>query len=182
MRHKINMKNKLITGVVVLAAIALISGASIIAFASPGSQDDPFITLSYLMEEFRPMIMAEISKKEQELTQEFEDRIAALEAEFQAGQGGVGTPGSADTFAVVTLKRNQTLSCSVGAEIMLRIGTATGVGSVPALVNSTSGTTLSAGSALAANNMYLVTIDGNGLKATAENTRVLVRGSYRITG
>ena len=175
------MKHKLITGVVVLAAIALISGATIVAFASPGSQADPFITLSYLMEEFRPLIMAEVSKKEQDLTKEFDERIAALEAEFQENHDGTGAPGDGDTFIVVTLRRNQTLACSVGAEIMLRIGSATGVGSVPALVNYTSGATLSAGSALVANNMYLVTIDGNGLRATADNTRVLVRGSFKIT-
>jgi len=175
------VKNKIFTGVVFLAAVALISGASVIAFASPGTQADPFITLSYLMEEFRPQIMAEVSKKEQDLSSEFDERITALEAEFRASQGNSNTSATADTFSVVTLSRNQTLVCSVGAEIMLRIGTATGVGSAPALVNSTSGSTLSSGSALVTNNMYLVTIEGNGLKATADTVRVLVRGSYRVT-
>jgi len=175
------MKNKIITGIVVLAVIALISGASIMAYASPGSQTDPFITLSYLMEKFRPQVMEEVSKKEQELTQKIDERITELEAEFQSSHGGSGAPDSADTFTVVTLRRGQSLTCSVGTEIMLRVGTATGFGTAPALVNSTSGTTLSSGSALVTNNMYLITLEGNGVRATADTVRVLVRGSYKIT-
>ena len=175
------MKNKIITGIVVLAVIALISGASIMAYASPGSQTDPFVTLSYLMEKFRPQVMEEVGKKEQELTQKFDERITELESEFQSSQGGSGEPNSADTFSVVTLRRGQSLTCSVGTEIMLRVGTATGFGTAPALVNSTSGTTLSSGSALVTNNMYLITLEGNGVRATADTVRVLVRGSYKIT-
>jgi hypothetical protein len=64
---------------------------------------------------------------------------------------------------------------------MLRIGTANGFGSAPALVNYTDGATLAAGTALTTNHMYLVTIEGNGVRATADTVRVLVRGSYKIT-
>jgi hypothetical protein len=65
---------------------------------------------------------------------------------------------------------------------MLRIGTANAyVGnSAPALVNYTNGGTLGNGAALAVNNMYLVTIEGNGITATAATVRVVVRGEYTI--
>jgi len=176
------MKNKIITGIVFLATAALISGASILAVASPGSEYDPFVTLSYLNGDFKPQFMNEVKTIEQEMTQKFNTRIAEFEAQLKAGGGGGQTvQGDADAFHVVTLRRNQSLTCSVGAEIMLRIGTANGLGSVPALVNYTSGGTLSSGSALTPNHMYLVTIDGNGLKATADTVRVLVRGTYKIT-
>jgi len=175
------MKNKIITGIVFVAAAVLISGASILAFASPGTESDPFITRSYLKEEFTPLFMNEVKAIEQEMTKKFDARIAELEAQLQSG-GGSGQPaqGDAEKFHVVTLRRNQTLTCTAGAEIMLRIGTANGLGSAPALVNYTSGGTLAAGSALTANHMYLVTIDGNGLKATADTVRVLIRGTYKI--
>ena len=166
---------------VVLAAIALISGASIVAFASPGSQSDPFITLSYLMDKFKPQIMDEVGKTEQELTQKFNERADALESEFKNSQVGSAAPNAADTFSVVTLRKNQSLTCSVGAEVMLRVGTATGFGTAPALVNTTSGATLSSGSNLATNNMYLVTLEGNGVKATSDTVRVLIRGSYKLS-
>jgi hypothetical protein len=177
------MKRKIVIGMVVLAAVVLISGASYLAFATPGTQADPFITLSYLTEVFRPQVMADVEKAENELTEKFEARIAELESALQAGQGGPGqaAAGSAERFSVVTLRNGQSLTCSVGTEIMLRIGTAAGTGSAPALVNYTTGSTLSSGTDLTPNHMYLVTIEGNGIRATADTVRVLVRGSHRIT-
>ena len=176
------MKAKICTGILVLAAIALVSGVTMLAVASPGTQEDPFITLNYLNNNFRPQIMAEVSNTEQEIMREFDARIAELEARLQTGQGGSSpTPGNADRFSVVTLSTGQSLTCSVGAEIMLRIGSATGLGSAPALVDYTSGAMLSAGTSLTANHMYLVTIEGNGISATADTVRVLVRGNYRIS-
>ena len=177
------MKKKIIVGIVVLAAVALISGASILAIATPGSQTDPFITLSYLTDVFKPKVMDDVKTTEQEMTQRFNTRITALESQLQANPGGSGSTvtDAADTFQVVTLRRGQSLTCSVGAEIMLRIGTAEGFGTAPALVNYTTGNTLSSGTALTANNMYLVTIEGNGIKATADSVRVLVRGSYKTS-
>ena len=176
------MKRKIIISIVVLAAVTLISGASIMAYATPGTPDDPLISLSYLIDIFRPQVTSDIDRAGQELSQEINARIAELEAQLQANQNSSppASPGPADVFTVVTLRRNQSLTCSVGTEIMLRIGSANGTGTAPALVNYTAGTTLSAGSALTFNNMYLVTIEGNGLRATADNVRVLVRGSYRI--
>jgi hypothetical protein len=176
------MKMKLVTGIVVLAAIALISGATILAMAAPGTQEDPFITLSYLTNQFKPQIMNEVKSAEQRLLSTFDDKITQLEARIQANQGGTAAaPTSAETFVVVTLNRGQSLTCSVGTEIMLRIGSANGFGADPALVNSTSGSTLSAGAALTENNMYLITIEGNGVRATADMVRLLVRGSYKIS-
>jgi len=176
------MKNKLIIGIVVMAAVALISGASILAFASPGSQTDPFVTRSYLTNDFKSQIMNDVKNTEQEMTQRFNTRITALESQLQGNPGGSGSAGAnADSFKVVTLRRGQSLTCSVGAEIMLRIGSAEGLGTAPALINYTTGNTLSSGTALTTNHMYLVTIEGNGLKATADSVRVLVRGDHKIS-
>ena len=175
------MKKRVIVSIIVLAAFALVSGAGILALAAPGTQADPFITLSYLTEIFRPQVMADVAAAEQEMTQNFNARIAALEAQLQASQGAApAAPNAADKFSVVTLGRGQSLTCSVGAEIMLRIGTATGSGSAPALVDYTTGDALSSGVALTTNHMYLITIEGNGIRATADTVKVLVRGVYRL--
>ena len=173
------MKNRIITGILVLAAIGLVSGATFLAMAT---QEDPAITMSYLNNTFRQQMLEEVTKAGQELTRGFDARIAVLEADLKAGQGGSSqASNSAERFSVVTLSRGQSLTCAVGAELMLRIGTATGSGSAPALVDYTSGDTLSSGTALAANHMYLVTIEGNGIKATADTVRVLVRGTYKVS-
>ena len=176
------MKQKIITGILVLAVITLISGATFLAMATPGTQEDPFVTLNYLNNNFKQQIMAEVSKVGQELTREFDAKITRFETELNANQGSAAqTSSSADKFSVVSLSRGQSLTCSVGAEIMLRIGAATGTGSAPALVDYSDGATLSSGTALTANHMYLVTIEGNGLKAADDTVRVLVRGTYRIS-
>ena len=176
------MKPKIATGIVVIAVIALISGATILATAAPGTQNDPFVTLDYLNSIFKPQVMAEVKNTEQSILRSIDTKISDVEARLLASQGGMVTvPGVADKFSVVTLKRGQSLTCSVGAEIMLRIGTANGFGSSPALVNYTSGGAMEPGTALTANNMYLVTIEGNGVKATADTVRVLVRGNYKIS-
>jgi len=179
-KEGIVLKQKIIIGIVVFAAVTLVSGATLMALSSPGTAEDPFITLSYLNDIFRPKVMTEVGKVEADMNKRFNDRIAQIET---GGTGGVtqGIPEDADVFSVVTLSNGQSLTCSVGTEIMLRIGTANGFGTAPALVNSTAGSTLAAGSALVTNNMYLITIEGNGITATANLVRVLVRGSYTIT-
>ena len=177
------MKNKIAVTIAVIMAITIISGAGILVAANPGTQEDPLITLSYLTSIFRPQIMEEIRKAEQELSDRFNERITQLESQLQGGQGGssASDPGSADEFSVVTLSRGQSLICSVGTEIMLRIGSATGFGNVPVLVNYTTGAALSSGASLTLNHMYLVTIEGNGIRATDDTVRVLVRGNYTIS-
>ena len=175
------MKKRAIVSIIVLAAFALVSGAGILALAAPGTQSDPFVTLSYLTEIFRPRIMADVSAAGQEMTDRFNEQMTDLETKLQASQASQpSAPNAADKFSVVTLSRGQSLTCSVGTEIMLRIGTAAGSGSAPALVDYTTGDTLSSGTALTANHMYLITIEGNGIRATADMVRVLVRGVYKL--
>lgn len=176
------MRKNIYIGLALFASIIMISGVTYLAVATPGSQADPFISLSYLTDVFRPQVMSELEDAEQRVIQDINARITLLERQMQGTQAGTTpvSPGNAATFSVVTLSRDQTLTASVGTEIMLRIGTATGRGTAPALVNYTTGTALSAGSALTENHMYLVTIEGNGITATADVVRVLVRGSFTI--
>ena len=177
------MKMKFAKVVFVLVVVAIVSAAAILAVAAPGTQDNPFITMNYLENVFRAQMRNELRNAERELQEDFEARIAELEEKLEQMQEQgvvVQQPGSEDRFSVVTLSNGQSLTCSVGVEIMLRIGTATAMGSTPALVNYTNGETLEAGNALVVNNMYLVTIESNGIRATSETVRVLVRGSYAI--
>ena len=174
------MKMKIVVCILVLAVVAFISGVTMLALATPGSQENPFITLTYLNDVFRPQMIDEIRNAEQELVSSIDDRIADLEARLEEANNGVTAPGSEAVFAVVTLSSGQSLVCSAGTEIMLRIGTATGFGTAPAIVDYTGGEALADGGELTTNHMYLVTIDGNGIRATAETVRVLVRGRYTV--
>ena len=176
------MKPKIAAGILVIAVIAMISGATLLAYASPGTQTDPFITMSYLNDIFKPQVMTDVNKAAEELFDNFNDQIAELEAQLKASQSNPApAPTAADKFSVITLSRGQQMTCSVGTEIMLRIGTATGTGSTPALVDYTTGEAFTSGDPLTTNHMYLVTIEGNGIRATADTVRVLVRGAYKIS-
>ncbi|MCL2408627.1 MAG: hypothetical protein FWC96_03320 [Oscillospiraceae bacterium] len=178
------MKKKLVTALAVMAAVMLLLGAgALIANATTGTPADPLVTLGYLNDVFAPQVMQElrgdVTRAEQALSQQIASAEAALQALI-----GTDTPGGAvppaELFTLVTLSRGQRITASVGTEMMLRIGTATGFGSTPALVNYTTGATLAPGGSLVTNNMYLITIEGNGIEATADLVRVLVRGNFTV--
>jgi hypothetical protein len=175
-------KKKILIALGVVVAVAVISGASILAATTLGTQSDPLVTLSYLTQKMKPQIMndvnSSISAAEASLQPTLDAQISQFKSDIDSKLGGSSS--QSDGFAVITLSKNQTLTCSVGTELLLRVGTATGTGSAPALVDSTSGSTLSSGGTLAANHMYMVSIQGNGIKATSSSVKILVRGSYTL--
>ena len=154
-----------------LLALLVLCGAlnvTITAAAEAGSSDDPLVTLSYLNETFMDSIMERVDQK-----------IAALNAQLgiSAGSGA----GAASNFTVVTLTSGQVLTGDIGCEVMLRVGTAVCVSpSSPGLIDETAATALNNGSALVQNHLYMMTIEGRGVRATAGTTKLLVRGSYTV--
>ena len=140
-----------------LLALLVLCGAlnvTITAAAEAGSSDDPLVTLSYLNETFMDSIMERVDQK-----------IAS----------------AASNFTVVTLTSGQVLTGDIGCEVMLRVGTAVCVSpSSPGLIDETAATALNNGSALVQNHLYMMTIEGRGVRATAGTTKLLVRGSYTV--
>lgn len=155
----------LLRSVVLLAlSAALMTGASLAAEA--GSAQDPLVTLSYLNDTFFNTIL-----------QRVDQRIAQQTGQALPG----GTSSSAASFVVVTLSEGQTLTGGVGCEVMLRVGSAVCVApSDPGLIDETTAATLANGGSLAQNHLYMMTIEGRGVRATAAATKVLARGSYTV--
>nr|WP_325304496.1 hypothetical protein [uncultured Dysosmobacter sp.] len=155
----------------VLASV-LLHGTVIMAGAAAGSGDDPLVTLSYLNDTFLGAILEKVDQK-----------IAARNGQIAqqlAGQGVTGNQ-TASSFTVVSLTKGQVLKGDIGCEVLLRVGTAVCVSpSSPGLVDETTAGTLNNGGALVQNHLYLMTIEGRGVKATAADTKLLVRGSYSI--
>lgn len=174
------------------AACVMLVGTVLAAFmaiaAEVGSQQDPLVTLSYLNETFMRQILARVDEKlvvrNEFLKTELEERILMREQELITQMGGsVGSSsgGSAVSFTAVTLQPGQTLYGNAGCEVMLRGGSAICYSEgqyPPGLVDSTDGTTLAPGQALAINHLYMMT-DQRGVTA-AENAVLLVRGDYMI--
>ena len=81
----------------------------------------------------------------------------------------------------MTLTSGQVLTGDIGCEVMRRVGTAVCVSpSSPGLIDETAATALNNGSALVQNHLYMMTIEGRGVRATAGTTKLLVRGSYTV--
>ena len=151
----------------VVALLGICAALTITAFAAGvGMDKDPLVTLSYLNETFMDSVMNRVDQK-------IEDRNQKLASQ------GVG--GQSDTFAVVTLTNGQTLKGAIGCEVMLRVGTAVCVSpSAPGLIDETTGGVLNNSGALVQNHLYMMTIDGRGVKATAGTVKLMVRGGYTI--
>ena len=95
--------------------------------------------------------------------------------------GGQAGTASASSFTVVTLSNGQVLTGGIGCEVMLRVGSATCVSpSNPGLIDQSNASVLNNGGALVQNHLYMMTIEGRGVKATAATTKLMVRGSYTI--
>lgn len=164
------MKNKKLVTILAFVLVAVVfAGIGAYAATTLGTQNDPLVTLSYLNERLYPELVSKISDEA--------DKAAAEVA--QALENAAG--GGAESYAVVTLSQGQRLVGGVGCEILLRIGSATvSASDSPGLVDVTSASSLNDGSSLTANHLYMVTIEGNGIKAAAATVKVLVRGSYTI--
>ena len=167
-------KNRWFLRMVVLLVLSLTVNCTASLAAEAGSSGDPLVTLSYLNDTFLGQIMekvdAKIAQRNSQIVQQLGGQVS----------GSTGTA-TASTFTVVTLSSGQTLTGDIGCEVMLRVGTASCVApSTPGLVDESAATTLSNGGSLVQNHLYMMTVEGRGVKATAATTKLLVRGSYTI--
>jgi hypothetical protein len=162
--------------------LLLITGVLMVTVSAvdAGSSGDPLVTLSYLQQTYLGQILAEVDAKltqrNAQLTTEIDAKIADVSGSVSGEDGG-----TAQTFAVVTLTKGQILTGELGCEVMLRVGTAVCVAdSNPGLVDETGGGTLAGGKELVKNHLYMMTIEGRGVKATADTVKLMVRGTYTV--
>ena len=175
-----------------LAGLLLVSATlltlSAMASGTAGTSGDPLITLSYLNEKFLPQVLSKVDERAaaqgMELAEKLSAQVKTDAAEFERKYGagtGVSDAGSAFSFEVITLDKGQTLSCNVGCEVMLRVGSASCMASSnPGLVDETAGSTIANGGALQKNHLCMATISGSGVKAGTDGTKLLVRGGYTL--
>lgn len=163
------MKNRWALRLAALTLISCLAMSGVSLAVEPGSASDPLVTLSYLNDVFLGQIMTKVDQK-----------IAARNSQLLQQSGGAGGMSGVE-FAVVTLSKGQVLTGDIGCEVMLRVGTASCVSpSNPGLIDETTAALLNNGGALAANHLYMMTIEGRGVKAGSDTTKLLVRGSYTI--
>lgn len=175
------MKKRIRILFLVLAAAVVLTAAALAVEGAPaGSEGDPLVTLSYLSDVFTAQITELFQKDVEEQTAQvrdsLEERVAALE---EAGVSAAEADSSA--YRVETLTDGQTLICQRGAEIMLRIGSAVVTAEdVPGLVDTSTAENLNDGGSLLENHLYMVTINGHGVRAEG-TAKLVVRGDYVIS-
>lgn len=166
-----------------LAAVCLCGGVALAA----GDKTDPLITLSYLEETFMPDLLKDITAQtenaKEELEDQFSDDLDSYESNMNQLVAGAqaGDSGETSAYAVVSMTSGQKMALGVGCEVMLRVGSATVTAATsPALIDTTTGDTLTNGGSLVQNHLYMATISDRTLNATASTVMLLVRGSYTV--
>ena len=171
------MKRKIIAAISAALVVALTVG--LIGYATsprPGSQDDPLVTLSYLNEVITKQV-----------TDQLRTELTAKLAELEPPAGDATTGGAtnvqsaSDGYRVVTLSAGSRITFELGAEFILRFGVASCVAaSAPGFIDVTNATTINDGAILSRNCLYVVSIEGRGLR-TADGATIVVRGGYTIS-
>ena len=163
-------KNRWFARMLIVLLLGALLSVTVTMASGVGTNDDPLVTLSYLKETFMNDIMKQVDQK-----------IADRNGQIAQQIGGQAGTTSASSFTVVTLSNGQVLTGKIGCEVLLRVGTATCVSpSNPGLIDQSNASVLDNGGALAQNHLYMMTIAGRGVKATAATTKLMVRGSYTI--
>ena len=170
-------------GAAILTVLCVTVG--VVLAAGVGTESDPLITLSYLNTTAIPAIMEQVEEKMENhgktLGEQLDKAIADYTTQMEQALAGQTQQPASASYAVVTLKKGQVLNMEIGCEAMLRIGTAACVTpSSPGLIDMTDGSTLNNDKPLVTNHLYMATITGRSIKATANTTKVLVRGGYNI--
>ena len=165
-------KSRWLARVLVVLVLSGLLSMTVTVASGIGTDNDPLVTLSYLKETFTKDILKQVDEKISARNNQIAQQVG--------GQLGSGAQ-TASEFTVVTLSDGQTLIGEIGCEVLLRVGTAVCVSpSAPGLIDESSAAVLNNSGALVQNHLYMMTIEGRGVKATAGTTKLMVRGSYTV--
>ena len=175
-------KKRVVLAAAVCLAALCVAGA---AAADPGSQGDPLVTLSYLTDTLTPSLLKEVdtavADREKALTDKLQTAIDAYSQEVSDAMAESGKGGNQDTYTPVTIPAGGTMSLTAGSEVILCSGSALcSAPAAPGLVDTTAGSALDSGSALALNHLYAVPGEGRSIQTSA-GAEVLVRGGYALS-
>ena len=173
------------TGIIVLTAIILVLSAVVISAAdgiTPGSEQDPIVTQSYVeqkSEQIKYYIDSLIAQETAKLKTELElkeQEIAKLREEIKDAAKAAGK------FQVVEMQKGQMLIAGEGAEIIPRSGKFSAIeDAFGGLSDITAAKDLKNGEAVVNNHMLIAARgEGRGLKALADKSFLIIKGTYSL--
>ncbi|MEA4848522.1 MAG: hypothetical protein VB106_14940 [Clostridiaceae bacterium] len=168
-------------GIVVLLAVILVLFAVILSAAdgvTPGSEQDPIVTQSYVeqkSEQIKYYIDSLIEKINGDNSAQNQE-IAKLREELKNAANAAGK------FQVVELQKDQILIAGEGAEIIPRSGKFSAVeDAYGGLSDITAARDLKNGEAVVNNHMLIAARgEGRGLKALADKSFLIIKGTYTL--
>ena len=173
------------TSIIVLTAIILVLSAVVISAAdgvTPGSEQDPIVTQSYVeqkSEQIKYYIDSLIAQETAKLKTELElkgQEIAKLREEIKDAAKAAGK------FQVVEMQKGQMLIAGEGAEIIPRSGKFSAIeDAFGGLSDITAAKDLKNGEAVVNNHMLIAARgEGRGLKALADKSFLIIKGTYTL--
>lgn len=170
-------KNKLLMAAAVVLGVVFVAGVTAVAVSNYGTQSNPLVTKSYIDNVVKDDILSSVDDSLEAESSELQEKFSQQVDSATTGSLD-GTPSS---FETITLDNNEVIRCGVGAQIIVRSGSATCYGNGPVLTDATSGSVLNTpGDALTNNHLYVAILDKNGLRARSNGTVIMVSGSYTI--
>ncbi len=160
-----SMMFKILGGALILALLL-----GLTAVATDTEEDDPLVTLGYLVSTFKPALLADVetlvTSGVEDMALQLEQQVAGLAEAMESKETTIVT----NDYAKKIITEGQSVSVDVGNEILWL----SGAGNVNAtcMTDTTAGTALLAGDALTTNHLYVATGAGT-ITATAD-------GSYLI--
>lgn len=141
--------------------VCFLAGMFTVVLAEPGGSDDPLITKSYIDNHVMPALREYI-----------EERLSGASS---------ATTAESAVFEVVEADAGQEIICSKGAELILRMGSATVIATEKGgLADTTAGYDLGSGTPMPSNHLLIVPVDdGRGFKAETD-VIVLIKGGYTV--
>ena len=162
------MSKKLRTALITVCLV--LTSTVVYALAAAGGASDPLASLSYLTGTFTDAV-----------DQRVEEKLDASDEALLNGNEDL-SGGTAATWAEVRLKEGDALTGSTGTGVLLLAGGAQVSFGSGAVIDVTTGTTVSSGSALTVNHRYLVAEDTAAVFTITSKTAVAdYQGPYRFT-
>lgn len=173
------MRNRIIAAVLLAAVLVTGLGG---ALASPGTAEDPFITLNYLTETYYPELQQALLAQAQAGTAEIEqaalERLATLSDSYLST---LGDTSYSDAFLRLTLARNEKLTLPAGSSLQFEAGQVELTFSSGCLIDVTDGSTVTDPGTLTNGHYYIVAEDSAcTVTALSDSVYLSVNGYYNL--
>ncbi len=171
------MKKKRIIALVLAAVTVIALGVTVFAY---DSSVDPIVSLSYLNEIFKPLVLRELETK---IDTKVSAAVQGISQGTTPSQPQQQDEEQSSGYVVVQMTKDDELYATDACDIMLRSGQASCIAPDPkqGIADYTDATEILNGQPLTKNHMCLIPRgDGRGVIAESDTVYIMVRGAFTV--